>query len=697
MADRMINETVICYNLTISVSNGIWQTESPVLNSLPLFVSQLTIILFVTRLLILVLKPLHQPRLVAEILTGFIIGPLLLGHFQFFQRLYPPRGIMLIETMAYLGLLFYVFLTGLEMDLTAILRAGKRVMSIAMTGILIPMGIGIGLFFLLQHHAKTNATAVGCMFWAVALTITGFPVLTHILADLKLLQSDIGRTAMSVAMLNDIYAWVLIAVLIPVGTNLKTSPYSITAIVAFVLICFFAVRPLIERIIHSTPEDSYSDYYLCFVLAGAIICGCITDAIGSHSVVGAFMFGLIIPNGDLGDELLDRLDDFVSGLMLPLFFASCGMRIDFTHIAEGTSWLLVVVVICFACMAKILSSLTACFFSDMTIRDGAALGVLLNTKGILAIIILNAGWDKKILNSQYYTVMLVAMLVMTTAVSPFMSAVYRPRKGLRLYRLRAIQRSKPDTELRVLACVHTTRNVSGIIGLLEVSHATKISPLTVFALHLVELTGRSSAMLIVHSTRKSGAHHPGRAQADSNLIISAFEAFESDNHLVTVQPLTAMSPYGTMHEDICSLAEDKRVALILLPFHKHPTVDGRMEDENAVYRGINLNVLANAPCSVGIFIDRELAGALRPGGPNDSVHCRFAMLFFGGPDDREALAYAWRMAGHPGISLTVEKVQYYDIATEKRAEFDKATANYIKKKESGEDLETEDSDSEFDE
>lgn len=252
----------------------------------------------------------------------------------------------------------------------------------------------------------------------------------------------------------------------------------------------------------------------------------------------------------------------------------------------------------------------------------------------------------QILNDQQYTVMVVSMLVMTIAVAPIMSAIYKRRKGLKQYRLRTIERPKADTELRVLACVHTTGNVSGIISLLQVSNATKLSPITIFALHLVELTGRASAMLIVHSRRKSGANNPTRAQADSNLIINAFQAFENDNHLVTVQPLTAMSLYGTMHEDICSLAQDKRVALILLPFHKHPIVDGRMEDENGAYRDINLNVLANAPCSVGIFIDRGLAAA-------DIVKCRFAMLFIGGPDDREALAYAWRMVGRPGISLTV--------------------------------------------
>lgn len=306
---------------------------------------------------------------------------------------------MLIETMADLSLLFYVFLTGLEMDASAFLRVGKKIMGIAVTGILIPMGIGIGLFFLLQKHAHNPAITEGCMFWAVALSITGFPVLTRILADLKLLHSDIGRIAMSVAMLNDMYAWVFIAVLVPVGVNLKTATFSIIAVIFFTLICFYVVRPTIERIIrhqYCSDKEHYNEYYPCFMLIGAMICGCITDAIGAHSIVGAFVFGLIIPKGDMVEELLDRLDCFVPGIMLPIFFASCGMRIDFTKIADSSSWFLVLLVICFACMAKILSSLIACFFFDMRLRDGVALGLLMNTKGILSLIILNVGWDEKV-------------------------------------------------------------------------------------------------------------------------------------------------------------------------------------------------------------------------------------------------------------------------------------------------------------
>ncbi|KAG5031770.1 Cation/H(+) antiporter 15 [Glycine soja] len=190
-----------------------------------------------------------------------------------------------------------------------------------------------------------------------------------------------------------------------------------------------------------------------------------------------------------------------------------------------------------------------------------------------------------------------------------------------------------------------------MINLLEVSNPTKNSPICVYVLHLVELSGRTSAILIVHNTAKQDAPVLNRTEAQSDHIIKAFENYEQHASYISVQPLTAISRYSTMHEDICNLAADKRVSLVIVPFHKQQTVDGGMEATNMAYRSINQNVLANAPCSVGILVDRGLSGSNNLAGNQVSHHV--AVLFFGGPDDREALCYGWRMVEHPGISLTV--------------------------------------------
>lgn len=158
-------------------------------------------------------------------------------------------------------------------------------------------------------------------------------------------------------------------------------------------------------------------------------------------------------------------------------------------------------------------------------------------------------------------------------------------------------------------------------------------------------------MLIVHNTRKSGRPALNRTQAQSDHIVSAFENYEQHSGAVSVQPLTAISPYSTMHEDICNLAEDKRVALIIVPFHKQQTIDGGMEATNPAFRTVNQNVLANAPCSVGILVDRGLGATARAA--SSHVTHNVVVLFFGGPDDREALAYASRMSENPTVNLTV--------------------------------------------
>lgn len=255
------------------------------------------------------------------------------------------------------------------------------------------------------------------------------------------------------------------------------------------------------------------------------------------------------------------------------------------------------------------------------------------------------------MDEEAFATMVIITVLMTGLIVPGISIIYRPSRGFISYKRRTIQMSKKDAEFKVLVCIHTPRNVPTMINLLEASNPTKKSPICIYVLHLVELTGRTSALLIVHNSRKPDHPALNRTQAQSDHIINAFENYEQRAAHVSIQPLTAISPYSTMHEDICNLAEDKRVAFVIIPFHKQQTVDGGMEATNTAFRTVNQNVLANSPCSVGILVDRGLNGSNRL--VADQVSHHVAVLFFGGPDDREALSYGWRMLEHPGISLTV--------------------------------------------
>ncbi|KAK4486385.1 hypothetical protein RD792_009058 [Penstemon davidsonii] len=655
-SNKTTEQTIVCYAPTMITTNGIWQGDNPLDYSLPLFILQLTLVVVTTRVLVFFLKPFRQPRVISEILGGIILGPSVLGRSsKFANTVFPLRSVMVLETMANVGLLYFLFLVGVEMDIAVIKRTGKKALAIAIAGMILPFLIGVSFALMLQQSTQFVKLGTFILFLGVALSVTAFPVLARILAELKLLNTEIGRIAMSSALINDMCAWVLLAFAIALAENEAMSLASIWVIlssVAFVVFCVFVVRPLIAWMVRRTPEgESISEFYICLILTGVMISGFITDAIGTHSVFGAFVFGLVIPNGPLGVTLIERLEDFVSGLLLPLFFAISGLKTDVTTINGFATWAILGLVIILACAGKIAGTLLVSLYYKMPFYEGLTLGLLMNTKGLVEMIVLNVGKDQKVLDDKSFAIMVIVAVVMTSIISPIVISIYKPARKFAPYKRRTIQRTKPDGEFRVLVCVHTPRNVPTIINLLEASHPTKKSPICTYVLHLVELTGRASAMLIVHNTRKSGRPALNRTQAQSDHIINAFENFEQHASFVSVNPLTAISPYSTMHEDICNVAEDKRVAFIIIPFHKQQTVDGGMEATNPAFRTINQNVLANAPCSVGILVDRGLNGSTRLAANQIAHH--IAVLFFGGADDREALAYAWRMCERPGINLTV--------------------------------------------
>lgn len=255
--------------------------------------------------------------------------------------------------------------------------------------------------------------------------------------------------------------------------------------------------------------------------------------------------------------------------------------------------------------------------------------------------------------------MVLTLLVMSCLIEPIIALANKRTKKTLRHMNRSIKGSEPDTEIRILACVHSMRNVMGTISVLHLSNGTSDSPLSVFAIHLIELSKRSTTtMLIVHEDNNNNeGRYNNHSKNETANIIRAFENLEKTNDAVAVHMMSVISPYATMHVDICSLAEDKSVNLIILPFHKEVKGDGRMGNGNANFANVNMNVLTNAPCSVAMIVDRGIESKMFDSEEKFSGNFsrQIAMLFIGGPDDREALAYAWRMAGHPDVCLTVAR------------------------------------------
>ncbi|MCD7453287.1 hypothetical protein HAX54_020452 [Datura stramonium] len=637
-----LSEKIICYAQTIYRFNGVWEGPDPLTPIIPLFFVQISLAILITRFVTFALKPTNQPPFVAEIISGILLGPTALGRIIKFRRLlFPNYNFHVIETMAHVALVFHGFLAGLQMDAKSVLRVGIKARNVAIIGIIVPFVMGTILYFSLAQ----NDEARGFIFYGGALTITGFSVMANILDKQKILQTDIGKMAMSSAVINDIGAWLILTLGYVVTGSTANIHWAIICTIAYALFCIFYLRRAIGWIIRKMPEgQGHSEFFICTILSGMAISGVITDALGTHPIVGAFLFGLSIPNQVLQADILDKLDDFVMGFLMPTFFVVCGLRTNFGEM--GSIYEIVGYIILFV-SAKILSSVAATFFSDMSIKEALAVGVLSNTKSLTALIILEAGQAQQVLTTQLYSLMMSGILVMTVIVTPI-TMLYRPSQELAPHKRRTIQKARMEEELRVLACIHGTHDIPSVINLLGSSNSTPTSPITVFALQVVELVGRASSMLEVHNSGKRGSRSLGHEETQTRQIITAFDNYELRSDGVMVQVLTARSAFSSMDEDICSIAKDKRVAFIILPFHKQKGLEGEMEDVNPEIRAVNEGVLANAPCSVGILIDRGLS-------ETSDYAKNIVVLFFGGADDREALAYALRMVDRPDTHLTVVK------------------------------------------
>ncbi|KAK3031698.1 hypothetical protein RJ639_035284 [Escallonia herrerae] len=692
-------------------SDGVWQGDNPLDFAFPLLVVQTTLILVVSRFLSLLFKPLRQPKVIAEIVGGIILGPSAFGRNQeYMHQIFPKWSTPILESVASIGLLFFLFLVGLELDLNSIRHSGKKAVGIAAAGISIPFILGIGITFVLRKTIE-GADKVGyiqyVVFMGVALSITAFPVLARILAELKLLTTQVGETAMAAAAFNDVVAWILLALAVAIAGDggaggphksplisiwvllsghlisrlrLITSfsilsvflflhpqprcmglstvsderPNLTTLLIsgfAFVVFMMVAIRPAMKWVARrcSPEHDVVDEAYICLTLAGVLVSGFITDLIGIHSIFGAFVFGLTIPKGgDFAERLIERIEDFVSGLLLPLYFASSGLKTDVAKIRGGKSWGLLLLVITTACAGKITGTFASAMLCMIPAREAITLGLLMNTKGLVELIVLNIGKEKKVLNDEAFAILVLMALFTTFMTTPTVMAIYKPSRGSSTTvhrRLEPVSETLKD-ELRVLACVHGSGNIPSLINLIESTRSVTKTSLKLYIMHLVELTERSSSIMMVHRLQKNGFPFTKRYR-DRELHGRVAFAFQAYGQLgrVSVRTTTAISPLATLHEDIRHVAEEKNVPMIILPFHKR----WRKEDGDVVvehighgWRAVNQKVLKSAPCSVAVLVDRGYGSDPQqtpgPTGPSEQ---------------RGSFGIRGRMVDHPSVKVTV--------------------------------------------
>ncbi|CAN4116113.1 unnamed protein product [Withania somnifera] len=668
------------FNVTNSIktsSDGVWQGENTLHYAFPLLIIQTTLVVFLSRLLAFLLKPLRQPKVVAEIMAGIILGPSAFGRNKAFTHwIFPSWSTPILECVASIGLLFFLFLVGLELDLNTILKSGKKAAGIAFAGISLPFLLSIGVAFLLRKVIK-GIHSVGYgeffLFIGVSLSITAFPVLARILAELRLLTTQVGEMAMAAAAFNDVAAWILLALAVALaggGGGARAHDHSplislwvLLSGIGFVAFMFLIIRPIMIWVAKksSSGNNIVEETYICLTLAGVMLFGFMTDFIGIHAIFGAFIFGLIIPKrGDFSGRLVLRMEDFVSGLLLPLYFASSGIKTDISQIHSVGAWGLVVLVVSTACAGKVLGTfIVGIMLCGIPVREALALGFLMNTKGLVELIVLNIGKEKRVLDDETFAILVIMALFTTFITTPLVMAIHKPStQDPQLEKTR----TKPETNnLRILACLRGSRDACALVNLTESlrssnkNNSNYASITKLYVMRLVEFTDQLSSITMVQRARKNGFPFIGRVLYRDDVTDQVSAAFEAYSTLgrVMVRPTMAISGLPDLHEDIIHVAEKKQVELIILPFDKYWQMEG--DEEVKIHTGhgwrmVNERVMSQARCSVAVVVDR--------GGLQVNNGMRVCIVFFGGADCRKALEFGSRMVQHPAIRVTLIRFIY---------------------------------------
>ncbi|WOK97382.1 cation/H(+) antiporter 15-like [Canna indica] len=647
-----------CFPIYPTTSRGIWFGDDPIFFPFANLLYQICLVFILFRAIHLLLRRLHQPIHISQIMAGIILGPGILGRLSFPYRLtqFSPQTHEQLYTTTVFGYMLFNFLAGLKADINMIPKAGRTALAIAVTSTLLPVVVVSLAFIGLKHKLPPIFSETHMLLYITdKWCLTSFVVLATTLSDLNLLSSELGRLTLSAALISNVLHQFAEAVIVTymLSTNIGSPVKGIGALLSFlglVGLIVFVFRPIVVYLIRRTPPGKPLDEAsFVAVILMALVCGVMSQFIGFEITAGSFFFGLVLPEGEpLGASLAHRMDGFVVALFMPMTFAMGGIRMHLELLSDRSQWLWVGMFLLLCIVTKFVGAILPCLFCNMSQRDTVTVGLMMISKGIYEVDSAMTLNDIEVINIRNYAALIIAVVLVGVSTTPLIKYLYRPEESYMSYQCRTLENADPRDELLILACVHEQCNVNPILTLLKASGPSPQSPICLYLLHLIQLVGRACPVLLPHNYQSKASTAAG-PRSESDHIVNAFQRQYEQQYPstdVSFLPFVCMCPYTSMHNDICSLALDKKVTLVILPFHQYTRDDCTVYCNQAI-KAVNTNVLRYAPCSVGILIDNGLFYT------NSSLLQRVAVYFFGGADDREALAYATRMADYAGVRLLV--------------------------------------------
>ncbi|KAK3689089.1 Sodium/hydrogen exchanger family-domain-containing protein [Podospora appendiculata] len=605
-----------------------------------LFIIQASLVISLTRLLNWPLSKLNEPKVIAEVIAGIMLGPTVLGRIPgFTETVFPAASMPPFRLAANLGLTLYLFLVGLEIDLGYLLSNWRVAASVAVLDMTIPFGLGIavawGLYNDFAGEPGTVANisfGVFALFVGVAMAITAFP----------LLNTTVGVIVMTSGVANDVVGWVLLALcvtLVNAGAGV-TALYILLVAAGYSLFLALAVRPAFMWVLRTTrsldhggPSQSVVALTIFMVLASAFF----TDIIGVHAIFGAFMVGLICPHeGGFAIKLTEKIEDLVAVLFLPLFFALSGLNTNIGLLNTGRIWGYVVAITLVAFLSKVAGGTLGARLNGLVWRESLTIGTLMSCKGLVELIVLNIGLQARILSQRTFTMFVVMALVTTFATTPLVSWLYPPayQRKLDLWKKGKIdwttggshtipppEPAAPETDMAARLLVYLRADgLSSLLSLITHFTSTSIQPLRVHGYRLTELTDRNSSVMAVTAARARARHDP---------ILQALGACaHRAARDVLVSGQVAVVPRDAFADALVGEAARAQSDLLLVPWSETGAVaeeaaaaaaaaaalvrpgDSVFGGSDAAFVGLvgGIYEKARAVVAVGVFVEQSLLG-----------------------------------------------------------------------------------------
>ncbi|BAY06979.1 cation:proton antiporter [Calothrix sp. NIES-2098] len=553
-----------------------------------------------SRLVGLAFKSVKQPLVIGEIVAGIMLGPSLFGLIapSVAATLFPPETIPFLNVLSQVGLIFFMFLIGLELNPKYLSGQLETAVLTSHVSILVPFSLGTLLAVLLYplvSNASVSFTAFA-LFLGAAMSITAFPVLARIITENNLQGTRLGTLALTCAAVDDVTAWCVLAVAIAVAREGSIASAFPTILESLLYIGFMltAGRWFLQRLAtHYQRAGRLSQFVVALIYMAVVASALITELIGIHLIFGAFLLGAAMPkNADLVRELAEKTEDFVLVFLLPVFFAFSGLRTQIGLLNHPELWLLCLLVLAVAIAGKYIGTYVAARVSGINKREASALGWLMNTRGLTELIVLNIGLDLGVISPVLFTMLVIMALVTTFMTSPLLEWTY-PKKLIRLDRIEpeAEETEKETTvgsEYRILVPV---ANPSSQKGLVQLAVAIALNYRQSAVVHPLSLIEFEEDYAFESTPVEANRLIEQRRQQLDDLI----NTLEPPTTRSYVHPIIRLS--SNVARETAEIAKIEQPNLVLVGWHRPAFSNNRLGGRVG-------QILTTTPVDVAVFVDR---------------------------------------------------------------------------------------------